>query len=63
MSNRMQTMLPRQFYCRLPKRLRQLRPMRPRAAKLIKPSMQLHDWLRDRGSTFVVQYQPTSAAD
>ncbi len=63
MSNRMQTVRPRQFYCRLPKRLRQLRPMRLCAAKLIKPSLQLRDWLRDGGCVFVVQYQPTLATD
>jgi hypothetical protein len=59
----MQTVLPRQFYCGLPKRLRQLGPMRLSAAKLIKPSLQLCDWLWDGGCVFVVQYQPTSAAD
>ncbi len=63
MSDRMQTVLPRQFYCGLPKRLRQLRPMRLRAAKLIKPSLQLRDWLRDGGCVFVVQCQPTLATD
>jgi hypothetical protein len=63
MSNRMQTVLTRQIYRRLPKRLRQPRPMRLRAAKLIKPSLQLHDWLGDTGCAFIVQYQPTSAAD
>jgi hypothetical protein len=63
MSDRMQTVLPRQFYCGLPKRLRQLRPMRLHAAKLIKPSLQLRDWLGDTGCAFIVQYQPTSAAD
>jgi hypothetical protein len=63
MSNRMQTVFPRQFYCGLPKRLRQLRPMRPTAAKLIKSSLQLHDRLGARGSVFVIQYQPTSTAD
>jgi len=41
---------PRQACCGLPKRLRQISPMspmRPRAAKLIKPSLQMHDWLGD----------------
>jgi hypothetical protein len=51
------------FYRRLPKRLRQFRPMRLRAGKLIKPSLQLRDWLRDGGSVFVVQHQPTLATD
>jgi hypothetical protein len=59
----MQTVLPSQLYRGLPKRLRQFRPMRPTAAKLIKPSLQLRDWLGDRGCAFIVQYQPTSAAD
>jgi hypothetical protein len=63
MSNRMLTVLPSQPYRGLPKRLRQFRPMRPTAAKLIKPSLQLHDWLGDTGCAFIVQYQPTSAAD
>jgi hypothetical protein len=63
MSNRMQTVLPRQFYCRLPKRLRQLRPMRPTAAKLIKPTLQLRDRLRNGRYAFAVQSQPTSATD
>jgi hypothetical protein len=39
----MQTVLPSQLYSDLPKRLRQFRPMQPTAAKLIKPSLQLHD--------------------
>jgi hypothetical protein len=63
MSNRMQTVRPRQFYCRLPKRLRQLRPMRLCAAKLIKPSLQLRNWLRDGGCVFVVQYQSADLGD
>jgi len=36
MSNRMQTMFPSEFHRSLPQRLRQLRPMRPGAAKVIK---------------------------
>jgi hypothetical protein len=59
----MQTVLPSQLCRSLPKRLRQFRPMWPTAAKLIKPSLQLHDWLGDRGCAFIVQYQPTSTAD
>jgi hypothetical protein len=59
----MKTVLPGRIYCRLPKRLRQLGPMRLSAAKLIKLALQVHDWLGDRGCGFVVQYQPTSAAD
>jgi hypothetical protein len=37
--------------------------MRLCAAKLIKPSLQLRDWLRDGGCVFIVQYQPTLATD
>jgi hypothetical protein len=59
----MQTVLLRQFHCGLPKRLRQLGPMRLSAAKLIQLALQVHDWLGDRGCVFVVQYQPTSATD
>jgi hypothetical protein len=55
MSNGMQSVFPRQFYRGLPKRLRQLRPMRPTAAKLIKPLLQLRDRLGDTGSAFVIQ--------
>jgi hypothetical protein len=60
---RHQSALTRQFYRGLQKRLMQLRPMRTTAEKLIKPSLQLHDRLGDRGCAFAVQYQPTLAAD
>src|ERR1017187_1445421 len=53
----------RQFHCGLPKRLRKLGPMRLSASKLIQLALQVHDWLGDRGCAFVLQYQPSSAAD
>jgi hypothetical protein len=59
----MQTVFPRQFHCGLPKRLRKLGPMRLSASKLIQLALQVHDWLGDRGCAFVLQYQPSSAAD
>jgi cystathionine beta-lyase/cystathionine gamma-synthase len=63
MNNRMQTVLTRQFYCRLPRRPRELRPMRLRAAKHIKSLLQLRDWLRDGECVSVVHYQPTLETD
>ena len=42
--NRIHTVLPRQFHRRLPQRLRQLRPPRLRAPKLIQLVLQLRDW-------------------
>ncbi len=62
-SNRIQTMLPGQFHRGLPEWLRQLRSMRPGAAKLIQLALQLNDWIGDGGCNFAVQYQPTSSAD
>ena len=62
MSNRIQAVFPGKFARGLPQRLRELRPMRLRAAKLIKPPLQLHDWLGDRDA-LLVEFQPASAAD
>lgn len=45
MSNRMQTVLPRQFYGSLPQRFRKLGPMWLRTSKLIQLALQLHDRL------------------
>jgi hypothetical protein len=47
MSNRMQTVLPRQFYRSLPQRFGNLRPVRLSTAKLIQLPLQLNDGLRD----------------
>jgi len=44
MSDRIHAMLPGQLHRSPLQRLRQLRPMRPGAAKLIQPSLQVHDW-------------------
>jgi hypothetical protein len=37
--------------------------MRLSASKLIQLALQVHDWLGDKGCAFVLQYQPSSAAD
>lgn len=62
-SNRIQTVLPRQFDGSLPQRLRQLRPSRLGAAKLIKLALKLNNWFGYGGCDFAVQSQPTSTAD
>src|ERR1700676_2842193 len=51
------TVLPGQFDRTLPQRLRQLRPPRLGAAKLIQLALQLGDWLRN-GCAFAVHNQP-----
>src|SRR5713101_7457804 len=51
------TVLPGQFDRTLPQRLRQLRPPRLGAAKLIQLALQLVDWLRN-GCAFAVHNQP-----
>src|SRR5713101_1873615 len=51
------TVLPGQFDRTLPQRLRQLRPPRLAAAKLIQLALQLGDWLRN-GCAFAVHNQP-----
>ena len=63
MSNRIHAVFPGQFHSGLPYGLRKLRPMWPGAAKLIQPPLQLDDWLGSGGCDFLVQDQPTSAAD
>src|SRR5258708_12478323 len=50
-------MLPRQFDGSLPQRLRQLRPPRLSAAKLIQLALQLVDWLGN-SCAFAVHIQP-----
>src|SRR3954447_23643293 len=50
-------MLPRQFDGSLPQRLRQFRPPRLSAAKLIQLALQLGDWLGNR-CAFAVHIQP-----
>ena len=44
MRNRIHAVLPGQLDRSLPQRLRQLRPPRLGAAKLIQLALQLHDW-------------------
>src|SRR6202040_4446279 len=51
------TVLPGQFDRTLPQRLRQLRPPRLGAAKLIQLALQLGDWLSN-GCAFAVHNQP-----
>jgi hypothetical protein len=63
MSNRMQTVLPRQFYGSLPQRFRKLGPMWLLTSKPIQLALQLHDRLGDGQGALVVQCQPTSADD
>ena len=56
--DRIYAVLPGQFDRSLPQRLRQLRPPRLGAAKLIQLALQLHDWLGDGWCAFAVHDQP-----
>jgi len=63
-SNRIQTVLPRQFYRSFPKLARQSCPLWPGVSKLLKLALQLSDWLGDGRCAFSpAQCQPTSPAD